>query len=211
MSEAVIVAHGLWLPGDETTLLRRRIDAAGFRSSLFRFPTVRGTLAGNVRALVRHAESETCDRLHFVGYSLGGIVILRMLAETRLARVGRIVCLGSPLTGSRTADRFAETGFGQKIVGKSLLEHIRRGGFERWDDSHELGIIAGTRSLGVGRFVQALTGPNDGTVMVEETELPGAAAHLTLPVTHTQMLFDREVARQTVLFLRHGRFGPKEG
>ncbi len=29
---------------------------------------------------------------------------------------------------------------------------------------------------------------------------------MTLPVTHSQLLFDSAVARQTIHFLRHGRF-----
>jgi len=206
MSESVIVAHGLWLPGPETKLLRHRLKTAGFRPHLFQFPTLRGTLTQNTQALARFVEQAAGDRLHFVGYSLGGVVMLTLLSQSSPARLGRVVCLGSPLTGSRTASRLAGTRLGRSIVGKSLLEHTHRGGFTRWDGKAELGIIAGTRSFGVGRFVDELPGANDGTVMVEETRLAGAAAHITLPVTHTQMLFDAAVARQTIHFLRHGRF-----
>lgn len=206
MKETVIVAHGLWMPGIETGLLRRRLRTAGFEALLFRFPTLRGSLDENIRKLARFTARAPGDTVHFVGYSLGGVIVLAMLARMRVERVGRIVCLGSPLTGSRVAARFKRTALGRHFVGRSLAEHVDRGGFERWALDYELGIIAGTRSAGVGRIVASLPGGNDGTVAVEETRLPGATAHTTLPVTHTQLLFDAAVARQTIHFLRCGRF-----
>lgn len=206
MSESVIVAHGLWMPGLETKLVRRRLEQAGFRPSLFRFPTLRGTLAQNAQALARLAAKSPGDRVHFVGYSLGGVITLEMLDRHRLVRVGRIVCLGSPLRGSRAAEVFRPYRFGRAFIGKSLTEHIEHGGMARWAQPYELGIIAGNRPLGMGRMVQDFPGENDGTVAVDETRLPGATAHITLPVTHTQMLIDATVARQTIHFLRHGRF-----
>jgi pimeloyl-ACP methyl ester carboxylesterase len=206
MTDSVIVAHGLWLPGAETTLLRQRLKTAGFSTHLFQFHTVRGSLARNVRDLATFAAGISADRLHFVGYSLGGIIVLRMLMQTRLARLGRIVCLGSPLRGSETARQVARSSFGQAVVGRSLLEHTATGGLARWDLKADLGVIAGTRNFGLGRLLADLPGENDGTVLVEETRLPGARDHLKLHVNHTQMLFDTAVARETIHFLRHGSF-----
>jgi pimeloyl-ACP methyl ester carboxylesterase len=206
MTKTVIVAHGLWLPGDETILLRNRLKSAGFEPVLFRFPTLRGTLAENVQSLEALANEAVGDKVHFVGYSLGGVVALTMLAGSDLPRAGRVVCLGAPLRGSRTASRVARTLLGRKVIGRSLLEHNESGGIDRWESDIELGIIAGTRSVGIGRLFRSMANENDGTVMVDETRLPGASAHMTLPVTHTQMLFDQAVASQTIHFLRHGRF-----
>jgi pimeloyl-ACP methyl ester carboxylesterase len=206
MTEAVIVVHGLWLPGIETKLLRHRLQVAGFEVQLFRFATLRGTLEQNVAKLARCAEATPGERLHFVGYSLGGVITLSLLAESMPERTGRIVCLGAPLTGSGTAAKLARTSFGRRLIGRSLVEHVRRGGIGAWAGERELGIIAGTVSLGVGRLFRQPQESNDGTVTVAETRLPGAREHLTLPVTHTQMLFDATVARQTIHFLRHGQF-----
>jgi pimeloyl-ACP methyl ester carboxylesterase len=211
MSESVIVAPGLWMPGLETKLLRYRLTNAGFRTYSFEFPSMRGTLERNAQLLARFAEQAVGDRLHFVGHSLGGVVTLRMLAQTHLPRVGRIVCLGSPLVGSRAAAWLAGTNAGRRVVGKTMLDHLEEGGCAPWDRHQELGIIAGTRSFGIGRFMQTMPVDNDGTVAVDETRLPGATAHLTLPVTHTQLLFDRKVARQTIHFLRNGHFVEPEG
>lgn len=206
MSEAVIVSHGLWLPGIETAVLQNRLRHAGFTPHLFKFPTLRGTMAHNTHQLHQFANGVRADKLHFVGYSLGGVVTLTMLAETKLRRVGRVVCLGSPLTGSRIASRIGRTNLGRRIVGRSLGEHVAGGGMRQWDPAIDLGIIAGTKNFGIGRVVGELPDQSDGTVAVDETRLPGARSHMTVDATHTQLLFDREVARQTIHFLRHGEF-----
>ncbi|HLT90697.1 MAG TPA: hypothetical protein VKZ85_07110, partial [Woeseiaceae bacterium] len=46
---------------------------------------------------------------------------------------------------------------------------------------------------------------NDGAVAVSETRLPGAE-HLVMPVTHTGLVWSREVADQVATFLRTGHF-----
>lgn len=206
MRETVVVAHGLWMPGIETRLLRHRLQRAGFRPELFAFPSLRGTLSQNAERMARFVERIDADRVHFVGHSLGGIITLEMLHRFRLKRIGRIVCLGSPLTGSGIAGALICRRFTRPIVGRSLTEHTARGGTGRWNSPHELGIIAGSKSLGVGFLFPGLPEPNDGTVAVEETQLEGAQAHITMPVSHTQLIIDREVARQAIYFLRHGSF-----
>ena len=50
--------------------------------------------------------------------------------------------------------------------------------------------------------------PNDGSVAVSETRLPGATDHITLPVSHMGMLLSARVARETGGFLVHGHFSP---
>lgn len=75
-----------------------------------------------------------------------------------------------------------------------------------WDGARELGVIAGTRPLGVGRLAPGLGRPNDGTVAVAETKLVGMTDYAELPVTHTWLLYSRPAARQVCAFLATGRF-----
>ena len=78
-----------------------------------------------------------------------------------------------------------------------------------WRLPREIGVIAGSLPVGIGRAFSDLPQPNDGTVCVDETELPGATARIVLDTTHTGMLLSREVAEATVAFLRDGRFPHK--
>ena len=71
---------------------------------------------------------------------------------------------------------------------------------------HEIGIIAGTKSLGMGRLIGGLSRPNDGTVALAETRMSGVTRRLELPVSHFGMLFSNRVAKAACRFLSSGRF-----
>jgi hypothetical protein len=63
--------------------------------------------------------------------------------------------------------------------------------------------------LGFGHLVRMRFGEvNDGTIAVSETQIPGAKAYLTLPVSHLGLLFSARVAHEAAGFFQHGRFGP---
>ncbi|MFO7288199.1 MAG: alpha/beta hydrolase [Gammaproteobacteria bacterium] len=204
-AEHVVVVHGLWMPGWETIFLRRRLEAAGFKTHPFVYPTVGCGLDENADRLAEFA-SALPGRVHFVGHSLGGVLIVRCFDRHALPGAGRIVCLGSPLLGTHAGRVLASYAFGRRIVGRCICDLIERGGCRPWNGPWELGIIAGDLPLGAGRLLGGLPKPHDGTVAVEETRLPGATAHLVVHATHLSMLWSREVAAQVVHFLREGRF-----
>jgi 8-oxo-dGTP pyrophosphatase MutT (NUDIX family) len=204
--ESVVVAHGLWMPGFETALLRRRLARAGFLPRLFRFPTVSDGLDANAERLARFAEHMPGDKVHFVGHSLGGVVAAHMLQTRPPPRGGRVVCLGSPLRGTRSGHSLARSRWGARITGRSIGDLLARGGLPPWTGRTELGVVAGDLPIGFGLLLGRLPRPNDGVVTVEETRLDGATDHLVLPLSHLALIFSRRVAGQAAHFLRHGRF-----
>jgi hypothetical protein len=76
----------------------------------------------------------------------------------------------------------------------------------RWRQGRDLGVIAGTLPFGVGWLAPGLPRPNDGTVSVAETRVENGADAITVPVTHTGLMFSRRVERQVEHFLAAGRF-----
>jgi hypothetical protein len=113
--------------------------------------------------------------------------------------------MGTPANGSQLARGFGRRGIGRRLLGPVLPEALDEEA-RRWDLDRPLGLIAGCSPFGIGRLVVEFDGPNDGTVSIEETRLQGAAAHLTLPVTHMGMLLSARVAREIWSFCEHGHF-----
>ena len=202
----VVVVNGLWLSGQETFLLRKRIESAGFDTRLFTYRSVADDLDTNAARLAAFVADRIGGGLHLVGHSLGGLVILRMLERHRLRVGGRIVCLGSPLRGSVAAEALARLPGGAKLLGRSIGAALVDGPQQTWSGTEELGLLAGSAGLGCGRFICDLPKPHDGSVAVEETRLDGASDHVVLPVSHLSMLASRAVAEQVVSFLSNGHF-----
>jgi len=206
----IVLAHGLWMPGAEMLFVKQRLERGGrFRCHLFAYPSARRFLDDNARAFADFAASVgPVDGV--VGHSLGGIVALRALALHGPLGIRRIVCLGSPLLGCRAAAALHANPLGRRFMGPSLPTASVGATVADWSDAvtaaHEVGVIAGTHSAGLGRVFAGFDEPNDGTVAVSETRLPGIADHIILPVSHTGMVISATVARQAANFLDTGAF-----
>jgi pimeloyl-ACP methyl ester carboxylesterase len=205
---AVVFVHGLWMTGLESFALRHHVlNHQGWQWRTFHYHSVAHRQADAAAALDETIRSLDVGRLHLVGHSLGGLVIHRAMEHEAGWPPGRVLFLGTPSLGSRAAGHFNALPLGDWLLGhaaEALLDTASR----RWESPRELGIIAGTDTLSLGSLVTrfAADEPNDGMVSVAETRLPGATAHLVLPVSHTGMLFDSRVARQVCTFLDTGRF-----
>lgn len=208
ITETVVLVHGLWMTGIEAGLLRHRLtDEHGLPTVLFQYATFETGFIDNARLLRDALDRVDTGRVHIVGHSTGGVMALYALGLRPLARPGRVVCLGSPLRGSVAARRLAQLGeLGAAALGLTGREGLLAPVLTEWQGSREVGSIAGTTAVGAGVVLGGLPEPNDGTITVAETTLPGLKDHITLPVTHTGLLISPEVATQTAHFLRHGFF-----
>jgi len=206
--EPVVLVHGLWVRGWVLAILAARLKRCGYDARIFSYPSMGPSLTANAAALARFAVSLGAPRVHFVGHSMGGLVILKMLEANPELRRGRSVLLGSPYGGSRSAEALARTPRGRLILGHSMMEYLRgpRAKLERC----ELGVLAGCRKIGLGRLLTRLAEPNDGVVMEAEARIPGMSDFICLRVSHTEMLWSRKVAHQVCTFLRGGRFDHRE-
>jgi len=205
---AAIFVHGLWLTGAESALLRRRIAVShGFQCHSFTYRTVGSSVQPVLAKLAEFVSRIDADRVHFVGHSLGGIVLHRYFEAAKDLPPGRVVFLGSPTVKSKTAERVGRLPVFRSMIGRMVTDElVQPTGAREWRCDRELGCIAGTRSMGLGRFFARFDEDCDGTIGVSETKLPGHTAHMTLPVSHMGMLLSADVARQVGEFLASGRF-----
>lgn len=200
-----MLVHGLWMRGWVMAWLGWRLRRCGFRTVVFSYPSIRGTLTDNALRLARFVSGLDASRVHFVGHSLGGLVVLQMMATHLDTRTGRVVLAGSPYCGSYVANKLAQSRIGRILIGRSVLQWISQT-TPSVGKQAEIGVIAGCKAIGMGCFVGGLTQPSDGVVFVAETPLPVACDQILLDVTHSGMLVSSQVARQTCRFLQQGKF-----
>lgn len=199
----VILAHGLWVPGIVMKPLAARLERAGFRCHTFSY-------LGAMRPLQAHAErlarmARAIGAAHFVGHSMGGLVVLEALNRHPQIAAGRVVLLGTAARGCFAGRRIARHAAGRWFLGQSG-DLWREGRTVCWARPEALGVVAGSLSLGLGRMLGPLPGVNDGVVSLEETAIEGMAERVVLPVGHSAMLVSARVAAQVAGFLCEGKF-----
>ncbi len=208
--QAVVCVHGLWLSGFAMRYWRTHLERAGYKAYAFSYPTVRSRLAHNRAALLRYVETLPEKHIHFAGHSLGAVTIASMLDESKWKlpgkTLGRIVLAGPPFQGTHAGKTLVDKGYGDMLAGKPLQDWLL-GHRPSVPIGIDLGVIAGSSTLGLGRVIApSLPKPNDGTVSVEETRVAGAREHLVLPVGHTGLLMSRRVVTHMIRFFETGSF-----
>lgn len=202
MPTRVLLLHGLWMVGLTMRRFARGLQAAGFAPEIIGYDSIAGGPNPAVQRL--HAALRDGGPAHVVGHSLGGLVAVRELTEHPDVPVGRVVCLGTPLCGSRAAARLAQVPLSGLYFGRSA--DILLQGCATWPSRFEVGMIAGCVPRGLGALVAGFSEPHDGTVAVSETRAPGLAAHVVVEASHSGLLLSAAAIAQAAAFLREGRF-----
>lgn len=204
--DTVVLVHGLWMRGLVMLPLQWLLKRHGFTVRRFSYPSRRHGIQQNAAALARFADTLPGARVHVVGHSLGGVLALVALSLRSDGRDGRTVLMGAPCNGSYCAAFLLRWPLLRTVVGQSLGDWLALAAPARLPITAQIGVLAGTRSCGLGRLVPGLPQPNDGVVTLMETNLPAAHDSIRLAVSHSQMLFSAACAAQAAAFIRTGRF-----
>ena len=193
------------MPGAVMALLAARLARHGYRVRVFPY-SGRRLFDANVERLARFArETLGGHASHFVGHSLGGVLILDMLNRHPEIAARSAVLLGAPVRGCFAGRRFGLASAGRWMMGGcGPLWEERAATWRR--SSTPLGVVAGTLPMGLGRVFGSLPGPNDGVVCVSETTVEGMAAQALVPLGHSVLIVSGRVARMVERFLAGGRF-----
>lgn len=203
MKPSVLVLHGLWMHAPSMFWFARQLKAAGFDAHTLGYYSV---MESTEQAVARvRAALQARPGSHVVAHSMGGLMALRAAQGLPPGGIGRVVCLGTPLAGSRAADGFARRVHGgRRMIGQHLA--LLREGAGPLPPGVEVGEVAGCRPMGLGELVARFDCPHDGTVALPETRVPGLTDHVVIAASHGGLMFSAEAVRQAVCFLRTGRF-----
>lgn len=212
--KAVILLQGTSRTRRSMEPLARHLESEGFVPYTVSYASTRLTIERQAENLAHIVYAlRDAEGIHFVGHSMGGLVIRAYLANEPDDRVGRVVMMGTPNHGARKADAWRDH-WGYKLVmgpsGQQLVTGT--GGITHSLPktlSVEFGILAGGRSDDRG-YSRRLSGDDDGTVTVESARLAGAADFRVVPTRHTFLMHAPTVHEHCASFLKNGRFGAEE-
>lgn len=194
--ELVVLVHGMTRTPLSMVPLKRFLQQSGYEVLNFGYLsfglTVRKISEKLSVAVTQKMSEETFEKVHFVGHSLGAIVIRHMLSVKVPKQVGRVVMLAPPNQGSTRADSLVnwlawlyrvlpELTTNRSSTVRSLPEV----------PAVQVGIVAGSR---------------DSTVRLEQTRLNSQTDHVVVSSGHSLIMFYPEVHRRVVHFLARGSF-----
>lgn len=200
----VVLASGLWVPAAAMAFIAARLKRAGFSPATFAYYG-REPLEANIARFADFVRARRAgDGAHFVGHSLGGVLVFDMLSACADVAAGRVVLLGAPVRGSLAGRRLARYAPGRWMLGACAGRWTERDA--AWRRSEALGVVAGTLPVGLGRVLGRLPGENDGVVLVEETTVTGMSDRALVRRAHSQLAFSGQVATLVERFLQRGSF-----
>jgi pimeloyl-ACP methyl ester carboxylesterase len=200
-----LLLHGLLMRSPALMPLSWRLRKHGFAPELFSYSSLWRTPGEAMERLAMRLYAMGPEPVHLVAHSLGGLIALETVNRYQKLPPGRVVCIGSPIAGSSAARGLAWRGLGLR-AGRSGA--LLRGGLVTLPPGRQVGMLAGARSMGLGKLFSNFDGLNDGTVMVWETRMVGLADHAVIQSSHSGLVFSEQVADLTAAFLEFGRFRP---
>ena len=216
-THCVVLLHGIGGFGLILKLMELDLKKEGYVVANVSYPSLLEpieTLAAEaVEKGLDRCRAEGLARIHFVTHSMGGILVRQYLSTRKIEGLERVVMLAPPNRGSQVAD-FVGASPLNRVYEPEVLAQLGTGeasvARRLGPPDFELGVIAGTRNR--RKLLPGTpTEPSDGVVTVEETKASSMKDFLEVPVTHTTIVWNEEVRRQTAHFLRNGRFDHRAG
>lgn len=201
--EAVVLLHGMGRTWISMALLGHRLGRRGYETHLFGYRPRRPSLDDLARSLRSYVEERVrAPVYHFVGHSLGNIIVRHGFREGFRPGLRRVVMLAPPNHPAKLAGdlkesrlfRFWTGDSGQKLADPEFYKTLPT-------PPIEFGVIAGDRGHRLG-----FDEPNDGVVSVESAKLPGMSDFVVLHHTHTLIMVAKDTAELCHRFLESGRF-----
>lgn len=210
--EQVVLLHGIARDDASMEFIAGGLRELGYEVHNIHYPSTHFTFDELRTVLHWKLEKLPIDAnrpLHFVGYSMGGLMIRHYLAWFRPENLGRVVMIGTPNHGSEMADFLRNDPIFRQVFGKAggelgthadaIIHSMPK------EVDYPLGIIAGDRS--VDPISSAIIpGVDDGKVSVESTRLSGMSDHITIHASHLFIISQQETVDLVHQFLRKGAF-----
>lgn len=192
----VVVLHGLYMSGFVMRPLCSQLEKSGLDILNLSY----NTLSPDRAAIFKQIDDFIDDKnTALVCHSMGGLVARAYLAANseQSQNVTKVITLGTPHKGSHIARRMQQKGF--DVFLKNSVEFLLTENGD-WPFNAKLYSIAGDLPIGLMPFI-AKGSQSDGTVLIDETKLNGMAEHKVFHLSHTSMIYSRQVMNYIVELL----------
>jgi pimeloyl-ACP methyl ester carboxylesterase len=207
--EIVVLLHGFGRSNMAMWRLAWRLEDAGYDVKRVGYRSVNTTTVDIIADITKQIDAccATEERtVHFVGHSLGGLLIRAYLRENRIGTLGHTVLIGTPNKGTGIADRFKGNWLIELLVPIATALGTDDQSLPKSIDApyYPVGVITGIYESDTNEAY--LPGRDDGLVPVASTKLEGMTDFIEVESGHSMMRYNSEVAEQVIFFLKTGHF-----
>ncbi|NOQ34495.1 MAG: hypothetical protein GQ569_01195 [Methylococcaceae bacterium] len=203
-TEAIVLVPGLAFGGIELFLLASRLRKLGYLVTVFYHWPFCGNFDDKNKKLTSLLKKIDSPVIHFLGCSMGGLIVLDFLTRNPNLPEGKVVLLGSPINGSLAACKVLKLPLGGFLVGKCLASRCC-GKTLAFPNNREIGGITGSRNFMLSKLLN-LPLPNDGLITVAETQHPNMTDSSIFEVSHYNMIFSAKIVEAVHSFFHTGTF-----
>jgi len=210
-NETVVLLHGILRTSKHMKPLAEHLKNNGYNVLNIDYPSGKFPLEKLVDLTAENINSKlpvATEKVHFVGYSMGGLLARGIINKYRPANLGRVLLLATPNGGSEFANFWKENILYRKLYGEAGQQlTINNPAINEicGKIDYEVGVISGNFSIDQSS-AYLISGENDGKVSIESSKIDGMRDHIVVSASHTFFPSNKEVKRQTLEFLRNGRF-----
>ncbi|MGO2371392.1 alpha/beta hydrolase [Pseudoalteromonas sp. KG3] len=183
-----VVLHGLYMSGFVMRPLCSQLEKSGLNILNLSYNTLSPDRAAIFEQIDTFIDNKSTA---LVCHSMGGLVARAYLAANSLQsqNVEKVITLGTPHKGSHIARRMQQKGF--DVFLKNSVDFLLTENGD-WPFNAKLYSIAGDLPIGLMPLI-AKGSQSDGTVLIDETKLQGMAEHKVFHLSHTSMIYSRQV------------------
>lgn len=217
----VFLLHGILLNRWFLWPLARHLRARGHEVINLSYPSTKRNIEEHAawlfEELDRVREAGRPWQIDFVTHSLGGLVVRRLLHAFDVPEARRFLQIVPPNQGSSVARSLRDGRLYPLLYGDRAGYQLGKTPDEMQDlvgprpRQVEMAILVGAAPAPPLRANSACADGGDGTVAWTESELDREVPILTVPYSHTQILFKAETWRIVSRFLEEGRLETGDG
>jgi pimeloyl-ACP methyl ester carboxylesterase len=208
-SSYVVLVHGFCRRGGNMRYLARQLERCGYR-------TFSPTLPATFQNVCTCSEilADALDKrfpegsvVHFVGHSMGGLIIRHYLSMHLVEGLGRVVLMGTPSGGTPQVSLLLKIiPFSRRIF--KALSDLAEPGLSIAQPLNvplpEIGIILGTKPDPLRKIF--MQGEHDGLVQSKSARNLTVSDELTIPCIHERIHWRPDTAAAVGCFMETGKF-----
>jgi triacylglycerol lipase len=207
--ECVVLLHGYRRTSKCLLPLETILTSAGYVVQNITYPTTKYSIETITKEYVApQIQNISCEKIHFIGHSMGGIVIRKYLSEYRQDNLGKVILIASPNNGSELVSTVYKVPWASRILGPAVMDLARGSEFIHTlpKPYYRVGIITASSSRNPIISLLLDKGKNDGLVSVSSMLLDNEDDVVDINTTHNRILIDPLLGRYVQNFLKYGLF-----